>query len=81
MLMAVEVMGSLNLPYDGATRARIKKAEEAALAMENGTSTLWQRSKVQDFFIQSGIALVLMKERAFAGLEGASAPGPAPEGP
>lgn len=79
MLMAIEVMGSLNLPYDEATRKRIKKAEEAALAMENGTSTLWQRSKVQDFFIQSGIALVMMKERAFAGQEGASAPGPAPE--
>lgn len=76
MLMAVEVMGNLNLPYDEATRARIKKAEEAALSLENGTSTLWQRSKVQDFFIQSGIALVLMKERALSGLEGAPAPSP-----
>ncbi len=79
MLMAVDVMGSLNLPYDAATRGRIKKAEEAALAMESGASTLWQRSKVQDFFIQSGIALVMMKERAIAGLEGASAPAPAAE--
>lgn len=79
MLMAVDVMGSLNLPYDAATRGRIKKAEEAALAMESGASTLWQRSKVQDFFIQSGIALVMMKERAIAGLEGASAPSPAAE--
>ena len=81
MFMAVEVMGSLNLPYDGATRARIRKAEEAALAMESGTATLWQRSTVQDFFIQSGIALVLMKERAFAGLEGATGPGLAPDPP
>jgi hypothetical protein len=81
MLMAVEVMGSLNLPYDEATRARIGKAQEAAYSLEYGTSTLWQRSKVQDFFIQSGIALVLMKERALAGLEGAAAPGPAPEAP
>ena len=76
MLMAVEVMGNLNLPYDEATRARIKKAEEAALTLENGTATLWQRSKVQDFFIQSGIALVLMKERALSGLEGAQPPSP-----
>jgi hypothetical protein len=76
MQMAVEVMGSLNLPYDEATRARIKKAEEAALSLENGTSTLWQRSKVQDFFIQSGIALVLMKERALSSLEGAPPPSP-----
>jgi hypothetical protein len=80
MLMAIEVMGSLNLPYDEATRKRIRKAEEAALAMENGTSTLWQRSKVQDFFIQSGIALVMMKERAFAGQEGAAAHGGAEMG-
>lgn len=71
MLMAVEVMGNLNLPYDEATRARIKKAEEAALSLENGTATIWQRSRVQDFFIQSGIALVLMKERALSGLESA----------
>jgi hypothetical protein len=80
MRMAVEVMGNLNLPYDAATRARIKKAEEAALAMESGTSTLWQRSKVQDFFIQSGIALVMMKERAIAGLEGAAGNGGAAQG-
>jgi hypothetical protein len=71
MLMAVEVMGNLNLPYDEATRARIKKAEEAAHSLENGTATIWQRSRVQDFFIQSGIALVLMKERAMGGREAA----------
>jgi hypothetical protein len=76
MLMAVEIMGSLNLPYDEATRARIKKAEEAALSLETGTSTLWQRSKVQDFFIQSGIALVLMKERALSGFGGNLTPPP-----
>lgn len=81
MLMAVEIMGSLNLAYDEATRGRIKKAEEAALSLENGTSTIWQRARVQDFFIQSGIALVMMKERALAGLEGATAPGPVPEAP
>lgn len=76
MLMAVELMGSMNLPYDEATRARIRKAEAAAQALENGTSVLWQRSKVQDFFIQSGIALVLMKERAFTGFGGEVAPTP-----
>ena len=76
MLMAVEIMGSLNLPYDEATRGRIRKAEEAAHALESGTSTLWQRSKVQDFFIQSGIALVLMKERALSGFGGAGLPAP-----
>ncbi|MDB5103231.1 MAG: hypothetical protein JWP91_920 [Fibrobacteres bacterium] len=64
MLMAVEIMGSLNIPYDEATRDRIRKAQEAADSLESGQSTLWQRSKVQDFFIQSGYALVLMKERA-----------------
>lgn len=66
MLMAVEIMGSLNIPYDEATRNRIRKAREAANALESGKSTLWQRSKVQDFFIQSGYALVMMKERAVA---------------
>ncbi len=76
MLMAVEIMGSMNIPYDEPTRARIKRAEEAALGLENGTSTLWQRPKVQDFFIQSGIALVLMKERAFSGFGGTMAPTP-----
>ena len=80
MLMAVEVMGNLNLPYDEATRGRIKKAEEAALSLENGTATIWQRSRVQDFFIQSGIALVLMKERALSGLE-AAPQAPSPELP
>jgi hypothetical protein len=79
MLMAVEVMGNLNLPYDEATRARIKKAEEAALSLENGTATIWQRSRVQDFFIQSGIALVLMKERALHGLEAAPMAEPPPD--
>jgi hypothetical protein len=71
MLMAAEIMGNLSLPYDEATRSRIRQAQEAAYSLENGTSTLWPRAKIQDFFIQSGIALVLMKERAFAGLEGA----------
>jgi hypothetical protein len=76
MLMAVEIMGTLTPPFDEAAKARIRKAEEAAQSLENGTSTLWQRSKVQDFFIQSGIALVLMKERAFSGIGGNVAPGP-----
>jgi hypothetical protein len=75
MLMAVEIMGSLNIPYDEATRARIRKAEEAALALEAGQSTLWQRSKVQDFFIQSGLALVMMKDRAVSE-NGSEAPMP-----
>jgi hypothetical protein len=66
MLMAVEIMGSLNIPYDEATRNRIRKAQEAADSLESGQSTLWQRAKVQDFFIQSGYALVMMKERAVA---------------
>jgi hypothetical protein len=70
MLMAVEIMGSLNLPYDEATRARIAKAEEAARSLDPGVSTLWQRAKVQEFFIQSGLALVMMKERAISGARG-----------
>lgn len=78
MLMAVEIMGSLNIPYDEATRDRIRKAREAADALKSGQSTLWQRSKVQDFFIQSGYALVMMKERAVAG---APLPPHAPENP
>ena len=67
MLMAVEIMGSLNIPYDEATRDRIRKAQEAADSLETGQSILWQRGKVQDFFIQSGYALVMMKERALSG--------------
>ena len=70
MLMAVEIMGSLNIPYDEATRNRIRKAQEAADSLESGQSTLWQRAKVQDFFIQSGYALVMMKERAVANAPG-----------
>jgi hypothetical protein len=67
MLMAVEIMGSLNLPYDEATRGRIQKAAAAADSLKSGQSTLWQRAKVQDFFIQSGYALVQIKERALLG--------------
>jgi hypothetical protein len=63
-------MGSLNIPYDQATRDRIQKAHEAADSLETGQSTLWQRGKVQDFFIQSGYALVMMKERALSGEPG-----------
>jgi hypothetical protein len=70
MLMAVEIMGSLNLPYDEATRSRIAKAGQAARALDPGVSTLWQRAKVQEFFIQSGLALVMMKERAVSGARG-----------
>ncbi|HKP98066.1 MAG TPA: hypothetical protein VJ385_20205, partial [Fibrobacteria bacterium] len=76
MLMAVEIMGSLNIPYDQATRDRIRKAEEAAQALVPGQSTLWQRARVQEFFIQSGIALVMMKDRAVAGTAGKPAPAP-----
>jgi hypothetical protein len=76
MLMAVELMGSLNLPYDDATLARIAKAKEAAESLESGQTTLWQRGKIQDFFIQSGYALVLMKQRAREGFGGRTAPTP-----
>lgn len=76
MLMAVEIMGSLNLPYDEATRDRIRQADSAARSLEPGVSTLWQRSKVQDFFIQSGIALVMMKDRAVSGHGVNAAPPP-----
>lgn len=85
MLMAVEIMGSLNIPYDQATWDRIDKAKAAAEALESGQSTLWQRSKVQDFFIQSGFALVNMKERAFSAASGGvghgdkTGPGQGPE--
>jgi len=50
--MALEIVGSLNLPYDD-TRTRIPEAGEAADSLGSGQSTVWQRS-VQDFFIQSG---------------------------
>ena len=73
MLMAVEMMGPLNLPYDEATRERIRKAQEAAEALVPGQSTLWQRARVQEFFIQSGLALVMMKDRA-VGANGIRAP-------
>lgn len=76
MLMAVDIMRSLNLPYDDALLGRIAKAREAAESLEFNQTTIWQRGKVQEFFIQSGYALVLMKRRARDGLGGRTAPAP-----
>jgi hypothetical protein len=76
MLMAVEIMRSQNIAYDEALRDRIRKAEDAALALDPKEVTLWQRPKIQDFFIQTGFALVLIKERMIAGNGGKTTPNP-----
>lgn len=67
MLMTVEIMESMNVRQDPKTLALIARAKEAALALPEGMSTLWQRPKVQDFFIRAGVALVALKDRASAG--------------
>lgn len=64
LLMACEIMESQNASYDADTRKKIEKAREAALALSKGPSTMWQRAKVQDFFIRAGIALVAVKAKA-----------------
>jgi hypothetical protein len=74
-LMAAEIMGSLNLPYDEEARTRIRKVDKAIQALEPGRSTLWQRSKIQDIFIFSAQALVKLKERSSPAY-GAIAPPP-----
>lgn len=70
MLMAVEIMRSLGVPQDELLSERIGLAEKSALSLEADKSTLWQRSKIQDFFIHSGQALVLVKVKALAGTGG-----------
>ncbi len=75
MLIIVEIMGSLNLRYDGAARASIKKAGQAALEIDSDRSTLSQRAKIQDFFIFSGQAVVCLKQRALAGIGGTESNG------
>lgn len=63
-LMACEVLESQNASLDADTRRKIDKARETALGLMKGPSTLWQRGKVQDFFIRAGIALVAVKSKA-----------------
>lgn len=63
-LMSLEIMESQNASLDADTRRKIQRAREAALGLLKGPSTLWQRGKVQDFFIRAGIALVAVKSRA-----------------
>lgn len=67
MLMAVEIMRSLGVPHDESLGERVRLAEKAAMSLEADKSTLWQRSRIQDFFIHSGQALVLVKVKALAG--------------
>lgn len=67
MLMAVEILGSLNLPDDPVLRDHVRRAKEAAMALDPAQSMLWQRTRVQEFFIQAGKAVVLAKGRAVAG--------------
>lgn len=63
-LMALEIMESQNTAYDADVRRKIQRARESALALLKGPSTMWQRGKVQDFFIRAGVALVAVKSRA-----------------
>lgn len=63
-LMALEIMESQNVAHDAETRRKIQRARDAALSLLQGPSTLWQRARVQDFFIRAGIALVAVKNRA-----------------
>lgn len=63
-LMALEIMESQNASHDAETRRKIQRARDAALALYQGPSTMWQRARVQDFFIRAGIALVAVKTRA-----------------
>lgn len=60
-LMTLEIMDSHNSSGDAEVRRRIRAAREAALSLYKGPSTLWQRAKVQEFFIRAGIALVALK--------------------
>ena len=63
-LMALEIMENQNASYDTETKRKIEKARESALSLLKGPSTMWQRGRVQDFFIRAGIALVAVKTRA-----------------
>lgn len=62
-LMALEIMEGQNAGHDAETGRKIQRARDAALALYQGPSTMWQRAKVQDFFIRAGIALVAVKAR------------------
>jgi hypothetical protein len=64
MLMTLEILESQDRTHDAETRRKIQRAREAALSLLQGPSTLWQRARVQDFFIRAGIALVAVKNRA-----------------
>jgi hypothetical protein len=83
-LMALEIMDEHNAGGggDAEVRRRIQAAREAALALYQGPSTLWQRAKVQEFFIRAGIALVALKvdRAAPRGRESPEAPGDAVSG-
>lgn len=75
-LMSLEIMESQNVSLDADTRRKILRARESALSLLKGPSTMWQRGKVQDFFIRAGIALVAVKGRAG---QGAPDPGLRPQ--
>lgn len=64
MLMAVEVLEGQSIPHTPDTKRKITWARESALAILSGPSTLWQRAKVQEFFIRAGVALVAVKTAA-----------------
>lgn len=64
MLMTLEILHSQDRAPDAETRRKIQRARESALSLLQGPSTLWQRARVQDFFIRAGIALVAVKSRA-----------------
>lgn len=75
-LMSLEIMESQNASLDPDSRRKIQRARESALALLKGPSTMWQRGKVQDFFIRAGIAMVAVKSRAG---QGAASPGVRPQ--
>lgn len=81
-LMTLEIMDEHNAGGDAEVRRRIQAAREAALALYQGPSTLWQRAKVQEFFIRAGIALVALKvdKASPRGQESPEAPGDAVSG-
>lgn len=63
-LMTMEILEAQALPHDQDGRRKIQRAREAALALLKGPSTMWQRGRVQDFFIRAGVALVAVKTAA-----------------
>lgn len=69
-LMAVEIMGTLNMEYDSDSRGCIRHAREAVDGLIESESTLHQRLQVQEFFFRTSRALLVLKAKAESGPEG-----------